>query len=351
MRFGYPWLLILVALVPILGCVAAFLHARRTKALSRIAATPPKARWEGLQSALLLTGLALCLVALARPRWGVESVRQVSRSRDVIVAIDVSRSMRAKDVHPNRLERVKKDVSDLIDSLASTDDGGKTVKDRCALVAFRADGQAVCPLTDDQAFLKEQLRSISEDSASPGETSLGAGIEKALALINEGDGDDEDAAADHSAIILISDGGDLASWALDSAKLAKKRGVPIFTVGIGDPSNAVPIPLEDGSNLTTFNDEGKRVVVDVRLDPESLKRIAEASGGRYINLATAQTTNTSLGDIYRDFLRQVAVKEQNAREDRLGDRYQWFLVPGLVLLLAGAALSRGRYRLNMKRRQ
>lgn len=349
MHFTYPYLPLLVALVPILGCVAAFLQARRAKALARIATVRPKAHLEGLQAALLLTGLALCLLAMARPRWGVEAVRQVSRSRDVIVAIDVSRSMRAKDVHPNRLERVKKDVADLIDSLASTDDGGKTVKDRCALVAFRADGQTVCPLTDDQPYLKEQLQSISEDSASPGETSLGAGIEKALALINEGK--DEDSPADHSAIILISDGGDLASWALDSAKLAKKRGVPIFTVGIGDPGKAVPIPLEDGSSLMSFDGEGRRVVVDARLDPKSLEKIASVSGGRYVNLATAQTANTSLGDIYRDFLRQVAVKEQNENENRRADQYQWFLVPGLVLLLAGAALSRGRYRLNVKRRQ
>ncbi len=344
MHFDHPYFLLVLLLVPVVGCVAAFLHARRQKALARIAVQPPKAAWGGTQAFLLLSGLALCLAAVARPRWGMESAQQVSRSRDVVVAIDVSRSMLARDVHPNRLERVKKDVADLVDSLDSTDDGGRAVKDRCALVAFRADAQVICPLMDDQSYLKEQLAAITEDSATPGETSLGAGIEKALSLVDDGEGGAGDR-TDHSAIILISDGGDLANFAQESAKAAKRRGVPIFTVGIGDPDHAVPVPLANGRSLRDA--DGK--VVDVRLDAAALKEIARLSGGRYVPLATAQTAKTSLGDIYRGFVRQVAVREQNEREDKLRDRYQWFLIPGLVLLLAGAALSRGRFRLNTKK--
>ncbi len=342
MHFDHPFLLILVALVPVLGCVVGFLRTKRTKALAHLATKPSRTPWTGLQGLLLLVGLALALLAAAGPRWGQEYVNEVSRSRDVVVALDVSRSMLARDVHPNRLERAKKDVADLIDSLDSVDDGGRKVKDRCALVAFRADGQVICPLMDDQTYLKEQLLTIDENSASPGETSLGAGIAKALSLVDDGaDGD-----ADHCAIILISDGGDLANWALEGAKTAKARGVPVFTVGIGDPDKAVSVILEGDKLLR--DPDGQ--VVDVRLDAAALKEIATVSGGSYVNLATAQTTKTSLGDIYRKFLRQVAVREENERENRLSDRYQWFLVPGLVCLLAGAALSRGRFKLNMKRR-
>ena len=123
-------------------------------------------------------------------------------------------------------------------------------------------------------------------------------------------------------------------------------GVPVFTVGIGDPQKGATIPLEDGG--TVRDAQGNEVVV--KLDDAAMKASAEKSGGRYVRFATAQTTDTSLGDIYRDFLRQVAVKEQNEAGEHLGERYQWFLVPGVVLLLAGAMLSRGRFRLNTKRR-
>ena len=346
MRFGTPILLLLLALVPVLGLFAAFLNARRDKALARLTAVPPRARGAGLQAAFILAGLALCLFAAARPQWGRESSVLVRGSRNVIVAIDVSRSMLAADVHPNRLDRAKTDVADLIDALAVADADGKVVRDRCALVAFRADARMVCPLTDDRAFLKQELEGLSVASAAPGATSLGAGIAKALELIGEEDGRDGHR-ADHSAIILISDGGDLEGKALDCAAQAKTRGVPVFTVGIGDPVKESAIPLEDGSELT--DERGQ--VVKVKLETETLRTIAERSGGRYVPFATAQTAQTSLGVIYKDFLRQVAIKEQNEAEENLGERYAWFLVPGLALLLAGAALSRGRFRTNNSKRR
>ena len=345
MRFGYPWLLVLLALVPVLGIAASFLRLRREKALVRITACPPKTPLAWLQALLLMAGLALVVVAASRPQWGVEAFSQTRRSRNVVVVLDVSRSMRAKDVYPDRLRRAKSDIADLVDALVAEDDDGRIVRDLCALVAFRSDAKTVCPLTDDQAYLKEMLKTIDENSASPGETSLGAGVEKALALIRAEDGGGE-AKSDHSAIILVSDGGDLANWAVSSAERARKMGVPVFTVGIGDPQKGATIPLEDGG--TVRDAQGNEVVV--KLDDAAMKAIAEKSGGRYVRFATAQTTDTSLGDIYRDFLRQVAVKEQNEAGEHLGERYQWFLVPGVVLLLAGAMLSRGRFRLNTKRR-
>lgn len=345
MRFGYPWLLVLLALVPVLGIAASFLRLRREKALVRITACPPKTPLAWLQALLLMAGLALVVVAASRPQWGVEAFSQTRRSRNVVVVLDVSRSMRAKDVYPDRLRRAKSDIADLVDALVAEDDDGRIVRDRCALVAFRSDAKTVCPLTDDQAYLKEMLKTIDENSASPGETSLGAGVEKALALIRAEDGGGE-VKSDHSAIILVSDGGDLANWAVSSAERARKMGVPVFTVGIGDPQKGATIPLEDGG--TVRDAQGNEVVV--KLDDAAMKAIAEKSGGRYVRFATAQTTDTSLGDIYRDFLRQVAVKEQNEAGEHLGERYQWFLVPGIVLLLAGAMLSRGRFRLNTKRR-
>ena len=330
MRFADPVFLALVAVVPIAGLLFAFLRARREKALTRLVAPalrqrlmPKTANLWGLQAWLMILGLALCLLAAARPQWGKSTEKFVERSRNVVVAIDVSRSMLAADVRPNRLERAKADVADLIDSLEG---------DRCALVAFRRMGVVICPLTTDHAYLRSALEQLTPESASRGETDLGSAIRASLDALDP-------AADDHNAIILISDGGDLRGEAIQNAELAKKRGIPIFTVGIGDPRNGAAIPSEDGRGEQKFQGQ----VVKVKLEEAALKALAEASKGRYVPLATAGTAETTLGAIYRRFLRQVAAKEQNEEAERAAERYQIFLIPGLILLIAGAMLSKGRF--------
>ena len=328
--------LILVAAVPLAGLFWAFLRARREKSLDRMVAPALRGRlmpagvnlW-GLQAWLVLAGLFLCLFAASRPQWGKTTEKTVERSRNVVVAIDVSRSMLAADVRPNRLERAKADVADLIDALEG---------DRCALVAFRRTGVVVCPLTTDHAYLRSALEQLSPESAPSGETDLGSAIRASLDALDP-------AADDHNAVIMISDGGDLRGEALSNAEIARKRGVPIFTVGIGDPKRDATIPSADGRGEQKF--QGK--AVKVRLEEDALKAIADASKGRYVPLATAGTAETTLGAIYRRFLRQVAAKEQNEEAERTAERYQLFLVPGLCLLLAGAMLSRGRFGKGVRR--
>ena len=323
MRFVNPFFLILTALVPVAGLWWAFLRARREKALKKITLAVPKSSVSGVQMGLVIVGLALSLFAAARPQWGKTTEKMVERSRNVVIAIDVSRSMLAEDVRPNRLERAKADVADLIDSLEG---------DRCALVAFRRTGVVICPLTTDHGYLRSALEQLTPESAARGETDLGSAIRAALDALDP-------AADDHNAIIMISDGGDLRGEALQNAELAKKRGIPIFTVGIGDPKRGAAIPSEDGRGEQKFQGQS----VKVKLEEAALKAIAESSKGRYVPLATAGTAETTLGAIYRRFLRQVAAKEQNEEAERAAERYQIFLVPGLLLLIAGAALSRGRF--------
>ena len=330
MKFANPMFLVLVAAVPLAGLFWAFLRARREKSLDRLVAPSLRCRlmpasvnlW-GLQAWLILAGLFLCLFAASRPQWGKTTERTVERSRNVVVAIDVSRSMLAEDVRPNRLERAKADVADLIDSLEG---------DRCALVAFRRTGVVICPLTTDHGYLRSALEQLTPESAPRGETDLGSAIRASLEALDP-------AADDHNAIIMISDGGDLRGEAIANAELAKKRGVPIFTVGIGDPRHGATLPSEDGRGVQKFNGE----TVKVKLEESALKAIADASHGRYVPLATAGTAETTLGAIYRRFLRQVAAKEQNEEAERAAERYQTFLAPGICLLLAGAMLSKGRF--------
>ena len=323
MRFANPIFLVFSLLVPVAGLWWTFLRARREKALTKLTLKVPTSSVSGLQTACVVVGLFLALFAAARPQWGKSLEKSVTRARNVVIAIDVSRSMLAQDVRPNRLERAKADVADLVDSLEG---------DRCALVAFRRTGVVVCPLTTDHGYLRNALERMGPESAPRGETDLGSAIRAALGALDP-------AADDHNAIILISDGGDLRGEALKNAEAARKRGIPIFTVGIGDPKRGATIPSEDGRGVMKF--DGKPVTV--KLEESALKAIAVAAKGTYVPLATAGTAETTLGAIYRRHLRQVATMEQNEEEARLGERYQIFLVPGLVLLLVGAALSKGRF--------
>jgi len=284
-----------------------------------------------VQAMLLLSGLALCLFAAARPQWGHSTQVVAAKSRNVVVALDVSRSMLAADVRPNRLERAKADIADLVDSLEG---------DRCALVAFRQKGVLLCPLTTDRAFLRSALETATPESAPRGETDLGAAIRTALQALDP-------MMDDHNAIILVSDGGDLRNNALEGAAVAKKRGIPIFTVGLGDPRRETTLPDASGSGVQMF----KGQPVKVKLEEKALREIAAASDGRYVPLATAGTAETTLGAIYRRFLRQVAAKEQAEEEElRATERFGFFLVPGLVLLLAAAFLSRGRFSGSVRRK-
>lgn len=331
MKFVYPWMLALLALVPVMGAVWLWLRTRTEKRLNGFVAPALQGRLmprsPGLfrvQAGLVLAGLLFVVFAAARPQWGHSEQKFQARTRNVVVALDVSRSMLATDVRPNRLERAKADVVDLIDSLEG---------DRCALVAFRRTGVLLCPLTTDHGFLRAALEGATPDSAPRGETDLGGAIRTALDALDP-------AADDHNAILLISDGGDLRGNALDAARAAAKRNIPIFTVGLGDPKRGSAIPDASGTGSQQYQGQA----VTTKLEEKALVEIAKASGGRYVPLATAGTAETTLGAIYRRFLRQVAAKEQAEEEElRATERFGWFLVPGLVLMLLAGGLSRGRF--------
>ena len=330
MRFVFPWLLLLLSVIPAIGIVWLWLYRRAQARLSllispalqdKLMPARPKATFY-LQFVLVLTALILLVFAAARPQWGRKDEKVFTRGRNVVIALDVSRSMLAADVHPNRLERAKTDIMDLI---------GELKGDRAGLLAFRNKGSLLCPLTTDYTFLRQALDGVSPESAPRGETDLGDAIRKSLDALDP-------ALDDYNAILLISDGEDLKGDAVDAARKAASRNIPIFTVGIGDPAGA-PIPDEDGKGPLQY----KGTAVKTRLMDTTLSAIAQASNGRYIPLGTAGTANTTLGAIYRHHLRQIAAKEQQEQmENRYQERYQWFLIPAILGLFAAAALSRGR---------
>ena len=317
MRFAAPLWLFLLFLVPLLGALAVWHRRRmvvRMTALSRRAVgMPPRA---GLQIGLLLGALVALAVALAGPRWGRGETPFLALSRNLVVAMDVSNSMLAQDVRPDRLGRAKADLLDLLDALRG---------DRVALLAFRGKGAMLCPFTTDVAFLRESINGLSPESAPPGETDLADAIEKALAAFDK-------AQSDHNAIVLVSDGEDLTGRAETLAKEAGGRGIPIFTVGVGSPQGAqVPGVTYQGKPVTS------------KLNDATLRAVAEASGGAYIPLAGTGAPETTLGAVYANHLARIEAEENRLREETaFADRTGLFAILAALLALAAACLSIGR---------
>ncbi len=326
MTFVHPALLLLLWLAPALAALAWWLWRRREARAARLAG-PARARAvfgrgrAAAQIALASAGLALAVVALARPQWGERDEEVLSSSRNLLILLDVSRSMLARDVRPSRLERAKADLSDLVDSLAG---------DRAALVAFRAAPAVLCPFTTDVGFLRESIAGASIDAAPRGETDLGRALRAALDLFGP-------LGSDANAIVLVSDGEDLTGAGRAAAAECGARRIPVFCMGVGSAAGA-DVPADDAGK--PLEHRGERVVS--KLHGDDLAAIAAASGGVYLPLESTSGGNT-LGSLYRDHVRALVARERReALESRRVERYPLFLLPGLLLLLAAAALSRGR---------
>ena len=321
MRFDAPLFLLGLLLVPALWALALAWRRRMAARMARLsrqaAAAPARSGW---QTGLLLGALATLCVALAGPRWGRGAEERVARGRNLMLAVDVSRSMLAEDIRPNRLGRAKADLIDLVDALRG---------DRAGLLAFRGKGALVCPMTTDAAFLRQAIDALAPDSAPPGETDLADAIAKCLDAFAQ-------AQSAHNAIVLVSDGEDLAGRAEAVAKRAGEAGIPIFTVGVGSASGAT-IPTEAGA--LTYGGQ----TVQSRLTEATLRAIAEASGGAYVPLATGGAAETTLGAVYARHLSRLAAEEERERvETAFVDRTSLFATLAALLTVAAGCLSLGR---------
>jgi len=330
-QFINAWVLYLLWLVPVM---AWWWHVSANRMEKRLALfispemqnklKPKSSRIRyGWQIGLIITGLFFLFLSAARPQWGIREEKIYQRGRDLVIALDVSRSMLANDVHPNRLQRAKTDIMDLINELRG---------DRAALLAFRKKAIMLCPLTTDYAYLRQALDATSTDSAPVGETDIGDAIIKAIETLIHDEGS-------HKAIILISDGEDLTGKALAAAEEAGKRNIPIFTVGLGS-SNGSRIP-DSEKGRSFLKHKGEEVVT--KLNDKTMHALAEATRGAYIPVGTASMTSTTLGMLYRDHLSKLTAQDiEETLQRRHVERFQIFLLPAFLLLLAGTFLSRGR---------
>ena len=269
----------------------------------------------------LILGVACLILAAARPRWGVYFEQVSARGVDLFVLLDVSKSMLAQDVAPNRLERAKSDIQDLLKRLPG---------DRVGLLVFAGAAVVRVPLTTDQGFLRQALAEVDTGSAPRGGSLIGDAIRKALVAMPEQRDRDQ-------VLVLITDGEDHDSFPEEAARQAAERNVKIITVGLGDPQQGAPIPVRDREGQLHFlQHEGQEV--RSRMDERLLKEIALTTGGAYV---PAQTRAYDLGQIYDEHLAQLTRGEIRAeKRKRFAERFQVFVCLGLGLLLVEMLVPR-----------
>lgn len=313
---------LLWGLIPL---VALFYWAavNRQKALRAFADSPTLARLRPPISrlrrrgkeAMVLAGLAAVIVALARPAWNPVDEQIFRRGRDVVFVLDVSRSMLAEDLAPNRLERAK---------LAITDAIGKLSGDRVGLVAFAGAASVKCPLTSDYGFFRMALEDLSPESVPVGGTMIGDALRKTLSEVLDGD------QTEYRDVVLITDGEDHDSFPLEAARDLGEAGVRLIAIGLGDENVGRRIPMSNARGETVFltynGDE-----VWSRLDADTLRRMAaETPGGRYLNVATGAI---DFGDVYRQLILSAARRDIDVQTiQRYQEKFQIFLALGFFLL-------------------
>jgi len=322
MNWGFPIALFCMWLVPVVGFLVLYAHRKRQAAalqfvddamVKRLMPAFTAARaWT--KAVLLMIAVGLFVVAVARPRFGVYFEEVTARGVDLFVVLDVSRSMLAEDVKPNRLERAKSDIRDLLTRLEG---------DRVGLIVFAGAPVMQVPLTTDQGFFKMMLADIDSNSAPRGGTLIGDAIRKALESM--------EARADRDqAVVLITDGGDQDSFPQEAAQQAAERNVRIITVGLGDVSEGARIPSRNADGGLSFVQHDGQEVWS-KMDGDLLEDIATTTQGAYV---PAQTLSYDLGKIYDDQLARLTRGDiRSDKRKRFREQYQWFAGLGLILLL------------------
>lgn len=266
------------------------------------------------KNVLFILGYAFLVIALADPQIGTKLEQVKRKGVDIIIALDVSNSMKAEDIKPNRLEKAKHEIANFIDLLHG---------DRIGLVAFAGMAHLVCPLTLDYGAAKLFLQMMDTDLIPVQGTALADAIKVAMKAFNQKE-------RKHKVLVLITDGEDHEGDPVKAAKEAAKEGIIIYTIGIGSPQG-VPIPIYDrnGKSLGFLKDRNGNVVT-TKLDMATLQKIAFVTNGKYYMATSGQS---ELEKIYNE-INKMEKKELSARKfSQYEDRYQIFALMGLFFIL------------------
>jgi Ca-activated chloride channel family protein len=320
----WVWALVLLAFI--------LLERRGSDALDRLVGPTlqnrlidrpsPWRRWTRI-GLLGMAGFAM-IVALMQPQWGLRFVATPRVGAEIMIALDVSRSMLADDAKPSRLERAKAEISDLLSYL---DD------DHVGLIAFAGRASVLSPMTPDKSFLRLVLDSAGPHSVTRGGTRLAEPILRAIAGMGE-------PGPAQRALILITDGEDHDSFALDAARAAAEAGIKIIAIGFGDEGGS-QIYLNDartGARQLLRDADGNAVVS--RLDGDLLREIALATDGAFV---PAGTGVLDLASIYEAHIAQLTRGQLDDRGRTIRDEaFQFFVLVALLCLVAAVSIASGR---------
>ncbi len=327
LTFARPVLLNALWLLPLVMALFWWAEQRRRALIGRIVApklrsllagnTSPARRW--FRAACVLGALGLLVVTMAGPRLGYDTLEVPHKGRDVIIAMDVSRSMLATDVAPTRLQRSKLLAEDLVSEL-----GG----DRLGLVAFAGSAFLQAPLTLDHGAVLTAVDELDTDLIPKGGSNLAAAIRTCEEAFGKAEGFSR-------AIVIISDGEELDADGLEAARQAAADGIRIFTVGVGSEEGS-EIPLGPGEFVR--DPSGK--IVQSRLDASRMREIAEITGGFYVPLDENAARKLAVDGIGQ--MKEVEMSASTSR--RPIERFQWPLAGAIGLLVLQALVGERRRR-------
>ncbi|TGV01739.1 vWA domain-containing protein [Flavivirga rizhaonensis] len=266
-----------------------------------------------LKIGVLSLAFACLAIALVNPKIGTKLETVKREGVDIVFAVDVSKSMLAEDIAPNRLEKSKQLVTQIINNLAS---------DRVGIIAYAGKAFPQLPITTDYASAKMFLQSMNTDMLS----SQGTAINEAIKLAKTYFDDEEQT---NRVLVIISDGEDHSEEAAAIAEEANEEGIRIFTIGVGDIKGG-PIPEKRNGIVLNYKKDNQGETVITRLNEETLIAIAEEANGAYIN---GKNTNDVVENI-REILNSMDKTEFEAKQFAdFKDQFQWFLGFGIFFLL------------------
>ncbi len=266
-----------------------------------------------LRAIALAVGTTLMLFALLEPSWGRLPLPVSQRAADIVFCLDLSRSMRTKDIPGGRGKRARLDLLSILDKL-----GGN----RVALVGFAKSARIFCPLTHDAKAFRFLLGRAEEDEVEQGPTDLGAALRASLTLLPEAEGA-------YQAVVLLSDGEDLVRSVDKVVPLLSKRGVPLHCIGYGTVQGG---PIPDASGMDVLRDEKGKPIIS-HMDVETLRHLADRTGGTYLS---AKDNPLPLVELWNKRILAMQTRETDKSMRTIPiSRFQWFLLPGFLLLAFG----------------
>jgi Ca-activated chloride channel family protein len=323
------WLLVPVLLLAALG-IAALLRRRRALLAAfgplapRLAPGANRSR-PAARLGLSLGGLALLALALAQPQCGTRSELSRRYGADVVIVLDVSRSMEARDVRPSRLERARLEVGALLDRLKG---------DRVGVVVFAGEAFVQCPLTTDYEAARLFLRAVGPGSVPQQGTAMANALAGARELLESAE-----RGSRGKVVLLVSDGEDHDGGVLDAAGALAAAGVRLHVLGVGTPEGALIPVVDDRGEVTGYRRDRRGDRITTRLDEATLRLVADRGGGRLFHVGEPGRGVDALAAA----LEELERSELEARVTvRWEERYALLAFPGFLLLLAALLLRESR---------